>query len=346
METANIITINTDDKNLAEVIKKVIADAGLTIADLFDDDEVCDHIHESGMPVDVVYDEDDILGCGCVTDKIEELEDQLGELQEANAETEHDNEILKKKWRKLEKELAELKKKLPEEIPPIPHVKLDPAISHGWKSMLKPVVRGLGELYWSRIPCNTEESSDRAEYYYEPTPREAHALLAFGLNWTPMEVIAEEISEREIPVDAIYDEDELLENDMIQKMLEDEREALDSDGWAKVDEKDEEIEELEKKNAELERQLTEFREWNAKMKDNYNEEWCRRCGSWQNCERDGSDIIKDAKWGYVCHDCLHHLDNPDHERCKECDCCKDCDCCECEEENDDIVEGQIVDDEE
>ena len=88
---------------------------------------------------------------------------------------------------------------------------------------------------------------------------------------------------------------------------------------------------LKRTVAELERQLAEFREWNAKMKDNENEEWCRRCGSWQNCERDGSDIIKDAKWGYVCHDCLHHLDNPDHERCKECDCCKDCDCCECDE---------------
>jgi len=240
METANNITINTDDKNLAEVIKKIIAEAGLTIADLFSDDDVISHVQEGG-----------------------------------------------------------------------------------------------------------------------------------------------------IPVDAIYDEEELLENDMIQKMLEDEREALDSDGWAKVDEKDEEIEELEEKiqeledqiaeleerndeldaekteldhdneivkkkwrklekeNAELERQLAEFREWNAKMKDNENEEWCRRCGSWQNCERDGSNIIKDAKWGCVCHDCLHHLDNPDHERCKECDCCKGCDCCECdEEENDDIVEGQIVDDEE
>jgi len=184
METANIITINTDDKNLAEVIKKIIAEAGLTVADLFDDDEVRDHIHESGIPADEIYDEDDILDCGCVTDKIQELEDQIAELEEKNDELDTKNAKLKRK------------------------------------------------------------------------------------------------------------------------------------------------------NAELERQLAEFREWNAKMKDNENEEWCRRCGSWQNCERDGSDIIKDAKWGYVCHDCLHHLDNPDHERCKECDCCKDCDCCECGEESD------------
>ena len=59
------------------------------------------------------------------------------------------------------------------------------------------------------------------------------------------------VQEAGIPVDAIYDEDELRENEMIQKMLEEEREELNSDGWAKVDEKDEEIEELEKKVAEL-----------------------------------------------------------------------------------------------
>lgn len=104
METANNITINTDDKNLAEVIKKIIAEAGLTIADLFDDDEVCDHIHESGMSADVVYDEDDILDCGCVTDKIQELEDQIAELEERNDELDTKNAKLKKKNAKLAKE--------------------------------------------------------------------------------------------------------------------------------------------------------------------------------------------------------------------------------------------------
>ena len=63
------------------------------------------------------------------------------------------------------------------------------------------------------------------------------------------------VQEAGIPVDAIYDEDELRENEMIQKMLEEEREELNSDGWAKVEEKDEEIEELEKKVAELTEQM-------------------------------------------------------------------------------------------
>jgi predicted nuclease with TOPRIM domain len=226
METANIITINTDDKNLAEVIKKIIAEAGLTIADLFDDDEVCDHIHESGMPADVVYDEDDILDCGCVTDKIQELEDQIAELEERNdeldaekTELDHDTEILKKKWRELDKKVAEFR-----------------------------------------------------------------------------------------------------DHDM-------------------------------KRVDELMRQLAEFREWNEKMKVNTCEEWCRRCGTWEMKggryeDIDQTRIVKDAKWGCVCEDCHHELDNPDHEVCQMCVCCKDCGCCECEEENDDIVEGQIVDDEE
>jgi hypothetical protein len=104
METANNITINTDDKNLAEVIKKIIADAGLTIADLFDDDEVRDHIHESGLPADEIYDEDDILDCGCVTDKIQELEDQIAELEEKNDELDTKNAKLKKKNAELAKE--------------------------------------------------------------------------------------------------------------------------------------------------------------------------------------------------------------------------------------------------
>jgi hypothetical protein len=214
------------DEDIIEEVKR----RELSVGEVFDDQDILDHVHDGGMPIDEIFAEDEILGCGCVTDKIEELEDQIGELQEANDESEHDNEILKKKWRGLEKKVAELEKQ------------------------------------------NAE-------------------------------------LERQLAKDAD-----------VQRQL------------AEV--------------VELERQLAEFREWNAKMKDNGNEEWCRRCGSWQNCERDGSDIIKDAKWGYVCHDCLHHLDNPDHERCTECDCCKGCDCCECDEEDDDIIEGQIVDDDE
>ena len=178
METANIITINTEDKNLAEIIKQIIADAGLSVGDLFDDDEICDHIHEAGIPVDTVYDEDDILECGCVTDKIEELEQRLGELE---------------------------------------------------------------------------------------------------------------------------DEKDYVERDH-------------RDDLKRVD--------------ELMRQLAEFREWKTKMSWNENDEWCRSCGTWDK-SGDWEKMCKCPKWGIICLDCLHHLDNEDHERCGECDGCKDCGC-ECE----------------
>jgi len=233
METANIITINTEDKNLAEVIKKIIAEAGLTIVDLFDDDEVIDYIHESGIPLEAIYDEDEILDQNCVTDKIQELEDQIAELEEKNDELDAENDELDEKNDELEEKNDELEEKNAE----------------------------------------LEEKNDE---------------------------------------------------------LDAEKTELDHDN-----------EILKKKWRNLEKELAEFREWNAKMKDNENEEWCRRCGSWQNYERDGSNIIKDAKWGCVCHDCLHHLDNPDHERCKECDCCKDCDCCVCEEEDEDELNSAI-----
>jgi hypothetical protein len=154
-----------------------------------------------------------------------------------------------------------------------------------------------------------------------------------------MEVIAEEISDREIPVDEIYDEDDLRENDMVQKMLEDEREGLMDDGWGKVDEKDDEIEQLEETIAELRQEIAthkkkvaELKEWNEKMGLNRNEEWCRRCGSWDAGHEDSDRIVKDPKWGWVCDDCQHDLNNEDHEKCDECLNCKDCGCCECEED--------------
>ena len=92
METANIITINTDDKNLAEVIKKIIAEAGLTVGELFNDDDIIEYIHESGLPADEIYDEDDILDCGCVTDKIEELMRRDAQAKEDFAEEEEEEE--------------------------------------------------------------------------------------------------------------------------------------------------------------------------------------------------------------------------------------------------------------
>lgn len=174
----NTITINLDDANLAEILKKIIADADITVGEVFDDQDILDHVHDGGMPIDEIFDEDEILTCGCVIDAMDELEKKRAKTRKKNAE-------------------------------------------------------------------------------------------------------------------------------------------------------------LEAKVAELEKELAEFREWNAKMKDNGNEEWCRRCGSWQREGWNGIDIIrieKDAKWGCVCEDCLHHLDNEDHERCEKCDGCKDCGCCECDAE--------------
>jgi len=114
METANIITINTDDKNIAEIIKKIIADEGLTVADLFDDAEVCDHIHESGIPIEQIYDEDDILACECVTDKIEELKQRL--LEKVKIRTAEYEEKMKGLFKEglaeLKAKVAELERKL------------------------------------------------------------------------------------------------------------------------------------------------------------------------------------------------------------------------------------------
>ena len=91
------LTFHHDDKNIAEIIKKIIADAGLTVGELFEDDDITEYIHDAGIPVDVVYDEDDILACGCVTDKIEELEHRLGELEDEKdyMERDHRDELKK-----------------------------------------------------------------------------------------------------------------------------------------------------------------------------------------------------------------------------------------------------------
>jgi hypothetical protein len=83
--------------------------------------------------------------------------------------------------------------------------------------------------------------------------------------------------------------------------------------------------------AELEKELAEFREWNAKMRCMDNEGWCRRCGAWEEEQAWARGVCKVEKWGYVCGDCLHHLDNEDHETCKECNGCKDCGC-NCDDE--------------
>jgi len=77
--------------------------------------------------------------------------------------------------------------------------------------------------------------------------------------------IIDHIREAKIPVDAIYDEDDLRENAMVQKILEDEREALDSDGWAKADENASWIGQLEETIAERIREIAHLEQsWGDK----------------------------------------------------------------------------------
>jgi hypothetical protein len=68
--TTNAVTINLDDINLAEIIRTLIIDAGLSIHELFDDDDIIFHIQESGIPIEQIYEEDEILNATCVTDKM------------------------------------------------------------------------------------------------------------------------------------------------------------------------------------------------------------------------------------------------------------------------------------
>ena len=92
------MTINLDDANLAEILKKIIADADLTVGDLFDDQDILDHVHDGGMPIDEIFAEDEILGCGCVIDAIEQ------ERKDCEEET----------IEKYEEEIEELQKKVAE----------------------------------------------------------------------------------------------------------------------------------------------------------------------------------------------------------------------------------------
>lgn len=92
------MTINLDDMNIAEILKNLVIDAGLSIHDLFDDDDVIAHVQEGGIPVDAIYEEDEILGCGCVIDAIEQ------EREDCEQET----------IEKYEEEIEELQKKVAE----------------------------------------------------------------------------------------------------------------------------------------------------------------------------------------------------------------------------------------
>jgi hypothetical protein len=89
--------------------------------------------------------------------------------------------------------------------------------------------------------------------------------------------IIDHIIEAKIPVDAIYDEDDLRENAMVQKMLEDEREGLMDDGWGKVDEKDEEIGQLEKQKYEAYETIAELRREIAHLQQSWGDKESLLC---------------------------------------------------------------------
>jgi antitoxin component of RelBE/YafQ-DinJ toxin-antitoxin module len=125
------------------------------------------------------------------------------------------------------------------------------------------------------------------------------------------------VQEGGIPVDAIYEEDELRENEMIQKMLEEEREELNSDGWAKVEERDEEIEELQKKVAELTEQMR-FLDPNGKPCDRCNEPVCYEGNDPKISENDG-EIICGECYSREVEEAKH---NAKYTWCESC--CRNC----------------------
>jgi hypothetical protein len=103
------------------------------------------------------------------------------------------------------------------------------------------------------------------------------------------DAVVEYVHDAGIPVDAIWDEDELRDMEIIQTMLEQEREGLMDDGWGKVAEKDEEIEELEKKVAELTAQMR-FLDPNGKPCDRCNEPVCYEGNEGKISEKDDAII--------------------------------------------------------
>jgi len=107
------------------------------------------------------------------------------------------------------------------------------------------------------------------------------------------DVVVKYVHDAGIPIDAIWDEGELREMEIIQTMLEQEREELDSDGWAKVDERDAEIEELEKKVAELTAQMR-FLDPNGRPCNRCNEPVCYEGNEGKISRNDGAVICAEC----------------------------------------------------
>ena len=120
---------NLDDANLAELLKYIIAEAELTVGELFDDQDILDHVHDGGMPIDEIFGEDEVLGCGCVIDaiaqeredceqetvekyeeEIEEYQSQVGQLEETIGDLHNQVGQLEDYIGELKNEIAQMKK--------------------------------------------------------------------------------------------------------------------------------------------------------------------------------------------------------------------------------------------
>jgi hypothetical protein len=72
------------DEDIIEELQR----RGLSVADVFDDDEIRDHVHDCQMPIDEIFDEDEILDCGCVMDAIDGRDKKIAKLQKKIAKLE------------------------------------------------------------------------------------------------------------------------------------------------------------------------------------------------------------------------------------------------------------------
>lgn len=105
--TTNTMTINLDDANLVQTLKTLIA--------------------EAGIPVDAIYEDDEILGCECVAiavsqeredceqETVEKYEEEIEELKQELADhKEQDEQDWRDKQDEYEEEIRDLEKKVAE----------------------------------------------------------------------------------------------------------------------------------------------------------------------------------------------------------------------------------------
>jgi hypothetical protein len=266
MDATKMMTINLDDANLAQYLKALIAEAEITVGELFDDQDILDHVHDGGMPIDEIFGEDEILGCGCVMDAIaqeredceqetiEKYEEEIAELKEENADLTRCNGIQcgdlgdcrniigeqNEKIAELEKENAELKKKM-----------------ERWDET------ELSNLHYQK------ENTDLRYRNHRLKKKNAKMI------WTKEKIVETfqdcEMSE-EVPVSDLYSVHQiLLEADKIAVILKERQKTpvIDADGCAlhPWPHKDAELENtrLRQENVSLMKQLTEHRRVESRL---------------------------------------------------------------------------------